>query len=343
MKVLIDIAHPAHAHFFRHPISLLADAGHEVVVTSREKDVSIELLEAFGIRHIALGRAGPGGVFGLLRELIIRDYRLSRTVLAESPDVLTALGGTFAAHTAFFTRRPCVVFYDTEFARLQNAITYPFVNRLVVPACYYGKVPEHKTTRYRGYHELSYLHPSRFVPDRNIALANGLDPARRNFLLRIVSWQANHDIGEKHWSEETLIRLVQYLGDLGNVIISAESELPTPIKGAAYRGDPGCLHHLLAYCDLYVGESATVASEAAVLGIPAIYAAISDRGYTNEQENRYGLVKNVKQLTWPPLQQAIDAVLEQPADTWKTRRQKMLNDTIDVAEFVRDSILSAAG
>jgi len=40
----------------------------------------------------------------------------------------------------------------------------------------------------------------------------------------------------------------------------------------------------MAYCRAFIGESATMASEAAVLGVPAVYAAETGRSYTDEQE-----------------------------------------------------------
>ena len=49
MKFLIDINHPAHVHFFRNPIKLLIDRGHEVMVTSRDKEMALDLLEELGI------------------------------------------------------------------------------------------------------------------------------------------------------------------------------------------------------------------------------------------------------------------------------------------------------
>jgi predicted glycosyltransferase len=53
VKVLFDIVHPADVHFFRNSIYTLLRRGDEVVVTSRKKDITVELLNALGIKHIA--------------------------------------------------------------------------------------------------------------------------------------------------------------------------------------------------------------------------------------------------------------------------------------------------
>ena len=55
---------------------------------------------------------------------------------------------------------------------------------------------------------------------------------------------------------------------------------------------PEEMHTLLYYATLLYGESATMASEAAVLGTYAVYLDDVGRGYTDEEESKYGLVFN---------------------------------------------------
>ena len=85
-----------------------------------------------------------------------------------------------------------------------------------------------------------------------------------------------------------------------------------------------------------------MASECAVLGVPAIYAAHTGRGYTDEQESRYGLVVNIRDLRWQGLQEQIDRTLAVPQGEWQARRSKLLNDTVDVAAFVAEIIERSA-
>jgi len=335
MKILIDIGHPAHVHFFSIPMSLWRQAGCEIVVTSRHKEIAVDLLDARGITHRPLSAMGAGGVGGLAQELISRDRRLYRVVREEKPDIMVGIGGVFIAHVGFLTRTPSLVFYDTENATLSNLITYPLASLVVVPACYQAWLPPWHL-RYPGYHELSYLHPAHFTPDRAIALACGLAPDRPTFLIRTVSWQASHDLRENGWSEELLRQTVAHLGQRGKVLISAEAGLPEDLRPYRYQGPPEQIHHLMAHLDLFVGESATMASECAVLGVPAVYAAETGRGYTDEQESRYGLVKNVRSIRWPELQAAIDTFLARPKEAYVGERQRLLADTIDVGRFVAE-------
>ena len=333
MKVLVDIGHPAHVHFFRNPMRLLLEHGHEVLITSRNKEIAVELLDELGIEHVCLSALGKGGLLSLGRELIQRDWALWRIVRRFRPDVMAAIGGVNIAHVSRVTGVPSLVFYDTENARLQNAITYPFASCVIVPRCYESWLPPRRHIRYAGYHELSYLHPQQFTPDRDVALRNGVDPQRDTFFLRTVSWRANHDVGELGWSYHLLEKLVHKLESHGTVLISSESPLPDSLLRYRYAGRISDVHHVLAYCRAFIGESATMASECAVLGVPAIYAAHTGRGYTNEQEARYGLVINVSNIAWENVQAAVDQLLTQPLESWATRRAQLLAETVDVAAF----------
>ncbi len=233
-----------------------------------------------------------------------------------------------------------MVFYDTENAKLQNAITYPLASCVAVPRCYRSWVPRRRHIRYGGYHELSYRHPDYFRPYRLVAVANGLATAGDTFLIRVVSWRASHDLSERGWSLDLLTRLVNKLQPLGKVIISAEGDLPHHLRPLGYQGRASELHHVMAYCRAYIGESATMASESAVLGVPAVYAAETGRGYTDEQESRYGLVHNVRTLEWSTLESSVDAVLRHPTDFWRKSRSTLLGDTVDVARFAANLIES---
>lgn len=338
MKILFDIGHPAHVHFFRNPIKRLKEQGHEIIITSRDKEFALDLLDGLGLQHYPLSALKKGGIVALGKELISRDLALLKVVKKEKPDVMASIGGVFIAHVGKLTGIPSLVFYDTENATLQNAITYPLASAVIVPSCYETWIPRKRHIRYDGYHELSYLHPSCFTANKSIAVANGLAESGDTFFLRMVSWQANHDIGENGWSAELLRKVVSKLTQHGKVIISSETPLPNDLAEHSYTGKVEDVHHVMAHCRAFIGESATMASECAVLGVPSIYAAETGRGYTNEQERRYGLVRNLSELSWERLEPIIDDLLAYPSEHWQQKRIELLNNTIDVAQFVTECI-----
>lgn len=313
---------------------MLEERGHAVLVSSRDKDCALALLDGFGIEHKCLTRQNRGGVWGMVGELAARDRALASLARQFRPDVITGLGGIFSAHVGWWLNIPSVVFYDTENALLQNSLTYPLATKVVVPRCYRGWTPKRKTTKYPGYHELAYLHPNYFSPSREIALASGLSPDGDTFLIRLVSWKASHDLGKRGWSLKLLESIVQRLESRGKVIISSEAELPASLERMRFGGPVQDIHHLLAYCRAYAGESPTMASEAAILGVPSVYVASASLGYVEDQEQRYGMVRFVKSDAVKETLDALDYVTATPASEFWRRRNAMLDESIDMPGFV---------
>ncbi|MCK5232937.1 MAG: hypothetical protein KAR13_21870, partial [Desulfobulbaceae bacterium] len=85
MKILVDIGHPAHVHFFAIPIQLWQEAGCQVFVTSRHKEIATDLLDALCVPHQVISAMNTGSMGGMFKELVQRDRRLLRIVRKERP------------------------------------------------------------------------------------------------------------------------------------------------------------------------------------------------------------------------------------------------------------------
>ncbi|HEV7346230.1 MAG TPA: DUF354 domain-containing protein [Devosia sp.] len=307
MRVLFDIVHPADVLFFLGPMRHLIARADVVDIVSREKDVACDLLDQFGLPHRPLSRAGNGRV-GLASELVRRDWALLRHVRMNRPEVMIGFGGVAIAHVGRMLNIPAISFYAADTASLQTRLTWPFITHLYVPESYAGPVPPQRTTRFPGVKELSFFHPDNFQPDAAVALASGWDPDRANYFIRTVSWRANHDLGKSGWDDDTLMALIAKLAKRGKVHLSSERLLPSEFAQYHYTGAKSAVHHLMAHCDLYVGESATMAHEAAFLGVPAIYDGTDHPGTTRELA-RHGLLSALRQPGKDGLLAEVDAFL----------------------------------
>ena len=336
MRVLIDILHPAHVHFFRNFYSEMESRGHEVCITARDKDRSVELLRAFELPYQLISQQKSGGA-GLAAEMALRTPRLMRIMRSFRPDVMTGIMGPSIALAGVLRlpRVPAVVFYDTEFAVQTNRIVYPLAYSVCTPDCYQGKVPGRHST-YAGYHELAYLHPNRFRPDPAVLAEFGVSPGDAYSIVRFVSWQAVHDRRERGLSAKQKLHLVEVLQRRGRVLVSSEGPAPPELADLAVRGPVEKVHHLLAHARLVVGESATMSSEAAVLGVPAVFIATTGRGYTDDEERRYGLVRHFTEDQYDMALTAIEEILGQPAAAWQGARQRLLDEKVDVTGWMVD-------
>jgi len=153
-------------------------------------------------------------------------------------------------------------------------------------------------------------------------------------VLRFVSWQAHHDKGQKGFSEKEKIELIKEVSKSSRVFISSESEsLSNELRPYLLNIHPAQMHSLLYYSDLYIGEGATMASECAVLGTPAIYFNSINAGTIEDQSN-HGMVFHCK--TYRAVLEKTNELLSKKnlKEESLMRRQKMLFDKIDMTAFL---------
>jgi len=336
MKLLVDLNHPAHVHYFRNCIRILRDRGHQIVITARNRFPVLELLAAYGETGFDRGR-GSEKMIGKLLYLPRADWRLWKIARRTRPDLFLSFGTPYPNQVAWLMRKPGLNFQDTENAGLMLALTRPFASVYCTPRCYRRDLGR-KHVRFDGYMELSYLHPAYFTPDSSVLDELGLGREDRYVVLRFVSWQATHDLGHRGLSLANKREAVRRFSRHARVFISAEGELPEDLRPYRIPLPPERLHHALAFAALLYGESATMASECAVLGTPAIYLDDEGRGYTDEEEQRYGLVFN---FTESPQDQESSLqrgetllTTADPREQWQRRRQRLLAETIDVTAFM---------
>lgn len=330
MRILIDIGHPAHVHYFRNLIKIMKKKGHEFLVVSRNKEVSHKLLKAYNIDYYNRGRGGKG-LLGKILYVFKGDYIIFRLATKFKPDIFLSFGSPYAAHVARIMNKPHISPDDTEHAKLAIFSFVPLTDVILTPECF-GKDFGKKQVRFKGYMELSYLHPNYYQPDRNILNYLGVNESQPFVILRFVSWNANHDIGYKGMSLIEKIKLVKELSKITKVFISSEAELSPELKPFEIKTDPEKIHDILTYATLYIGEGATMASECAMLGTPAIYINPLHAGTLREQES-LDLVHHC--LKFEDILSKAFAIISNP-DTkriYKRRQEKMLSANIDVTSF----------
>ena len=338
MNILVDITHPAHVHFFKNAIWIWQARGHAVCIAARDKDITLDLLCGYHLPHSCLSRVRRG-MGGLSIELLEHQAKLYNLIKGFRPDVILEHSGAFIVHVAKMARVPSIVYTDTEHAKLENGITFPFADVICTPTCYKGNLGS-KHIRYNSYHELAYLHPNRFASDPRALEEAGVTEDDPFFIVRFVSWEASHDIGQRGFSYDGKRELVRLLERYGRAIITSEYPLPPELDRYRIDVSPTRIHDLLYYAAMYIGESATMASESAVLGTPAILVSPAGCGYTDEEEHKYGLVCSFSDQAEEAAMAKARAWLARDdlKAQWRTKRDRMLEDKIDLTAWMVDFV-----
>lgn len=332
-RIVFSIQHPAHVHLFRNAIKDLEAFGFDVSVFARKKDINIDLLEHYDIPHTVLA----GEANSILELCVVEatyEYRLAKAAREIRPSVMVAMGGVGISRPSLVSGAKSLVLTDTEHAKLQNLLAFPFADRILTPDCYKDEIGP-KQIRYPGYHELAYLHPNRFEPDESVLDEIDADRSDSLVILRLVSWDAVHDVGDTGFND--IEDVVSKLEETGvRVLITSEAPLPEAVEHCRVSIEPHRIHHLMYYADLYLGESATMATESAVLGTPAVFVSSIKLGYTTELEERYELVSNFhgRNRQADGLERALSILEEYDESAWKHRRDRLLAEKIDTTEFI---------
>jgi len=335
MRILIDIGHPAHVHLFKHFAWEMQGKGHSVFFTCREKEFETFLLEEYGFKFKSFGKkytSTIGKIWGMV-EFGFKEFLVG---LSFKPDILLSHGSMYAAHAAFFLRKPHISLEDT-FNFEQIRFYKPFTKNILT-ADYEHPLKGEKVIKYAGYHELAYLHPKRFTPDKSVLNELGVKEEEKYVIIRFVSWKASHDIGHKGINYENKIKAIKEFGEFAKVFISSESELPDEIEQYRVRINPHRMHDAMAFSSLVFGESSTMAEEAAMLGVPSVYIFNNSTFYTTHLEKDYLLMFNYSE-SLEDQQKAIDKGVEilstdNLKEEWQRKRNKMLSDKINVTAFI---------
>jgi len=333
MKAVVTVQHPAHVHFFRPILGELRERGHDVTVFAREKSITLDLLDAFGIEHTVLARE-PTSYPGLAATQLQYEMRLFRRARRIRPDVMAAIGGLAVSHVAPLVGAKSVVFTESDgFA--SHGFVVPFADVVCTPTWFdddFGRAQR----RYDGFHELAYLHPDRFEPDPEVLRAAGVEPKCPFFVVRFSQFAAHHDTGQSGFTPEGKRSLVSALREHGRVFVSCEGETPPEFAEFELPVAPEHLHHLLAYANLYVGDTASMAIEAGLLGTPAIRSNsyVGDDDFSVfDRLQRAELVESYEREQRAIHRAATLARRPDAGQLWNARRRQLVAETVDVADY----------
>lgn len=340
MKIAISIEHPAWAHQFKNLIQKNNSNG-ETLVLAVDKDGDLKLLDSFGIEYRKLANSTGKNIIekGYLFLKLCVTYTIA--IAKYKPDILIGRASPMMAVAAKITGIPHVLFEDTEVSRFSLNICKKFSTCIITPATFHTDLGS-KQIRMPIYKELFYLHKNEFTPDKSIPEKSGIQTDELYAVVRFVSWNASHDVGKTGLSDQKKIEFIKKLSEICRVYVSSEAELPEELKEYELKMPYEDIHHILYYAGVVISEGASMASEAAILGTHAFYLNEIASGTTEEQEERFHLLRVLHDL-----QTRYDIALKETAelfknpDIWqegKRKREELLAQMPDPNEIFQSKM-----
>jgi predicted glycosyltransferase len=237
-------------------------------------------------------------------------------------------------------RRPSVCFTDSEPMAVQNEVMRRLGTCVVTPDCFLGDLgPRH--VRVRGYKELAYLHPDRFKPDESVLRELRVTPREPYAVVRFGALRAGHDFRRRGFSAAQRSLLVDRLGRRLKVFVSPEGPPDPVFREKLLPTRPSRIHHVLSFARCLVTDTGTMATEAAVLGTPAIIfgSAVREFGNFRELEEKYDLLR-----MYDDADAAVEAAVVlsgrlEDKQRCAVRRDRMLADKVDVSEALLQLVI----
>ena len=335
MNILIDIGHPAHVHLLRYTSEELKKHGHHVFFSVRDIPVAKRLMDCYGMEYIDLGKK-KDSIFGKGMTILNQDIQLLWYVWKNKIDIGLS-SGIVLSHVSKLSKIKSFVFDDDDDATEPLVVKYghPFSEVVFTPSA----IKRHTTNAiyYAGCHELAYLHPNHFKPDATVLREAELTEGETFFILRFVAFKGHHDVNQKGISLEQKRRIVNLLTHYGKVIITSEREIEPEFEQYRLPVPPEKIHSLMYYATMFIGDSQTMTSEAAIMGVPALKCNTfaGNLSVPNELEQKYGLCYAYHPDDFEKLYEHIERLLKLPdlKEEWMKKREKFLQDKIDVSAF----------
>lgn len=338
MNILIDIGHPGHVHLLRYVALELERKGHHIFFSVRDIPVAKRLMEFYGMTpYLDLG-GKRDSLFGKAVTVLQQDARILQFVRKKHID-LGLSSGLVLSQVSKLTSMRSFVFDDDDDEAEPLSVKYehPLSDVVFTPDCIKRKTKH--AVYYSGTHELAYLHPKRFIPDPSILQHADIQPGERFFIMRFVALKGHHDIGQQGLTMEQKKALVELLKPHGRIIITSERTIEPEFEPYRLPVPPEEIHSLMAYSSMFLGDSQTMTSEAAVLGVPALKCnTFAGRlSVPNMLEQKYGLSYAYQPSQFEEMHHHIEQLLardpEKLKNEWQVKRQRMLSEMIDPTEF----------
>lgn len=342
-KVLVDINHPAHVHLFKHFIWELTSRGHKVIITAKNVESITKLLKLYNIPYISTGSKKDHILwkyvyefFHLLKVLLIVvnrriDYGIGISMVLPIVSKLTRIK-SFALDDDDLAATPIFGKFTSYADIILNPSALAHENRGEQRICH------------PSYHELAYLHPNRFKPDPAVLTELGLTPGDPFFVLRFNAFKAHHDSGIRGLTLDQKVELVEFLRKFGRVFITTERAIEPELKPYQLPVSPEKIHTLLYYATLFVGDSQTMTTEAALLGTPAVKlnSFAGQLSIPNEIEQKYQLCYSFQPEGFLAMMHKVkELVLNDDIKAiWRNRKAVMLADKVDLTTFLTELVLN---
>lgn len=339
MKLLCIVYHPVDPYIIFNTARQIENKGGKAFFAIVEKEGIIQdIVNAYNFENKVIGES-KASFLGKIINTVGVVYKINKIIQRFKPDLIFSPAAPYTSLACRLNKIPLVCWEDTETATFNFKYSHKRIDSLLLVDSFYRELPTNSVIRFKGYKELAYVHPNYFNPDPEVLEDLNLKIDDKIVLMRFSALNAMHDIGIKSEATTNDDKILSFIKKIeeeykAKVLISiTERDLDERFDKYKLEIDPAKYIHLLSFCSVYIGEGTTTASEAGILGVPWIALRSKPLGYLIDQEENYGLGFRTDDLEFG-LVKVEEFLKKNVKNEWKIKREKLLEDKIDVSSFL---------
>ncbi len=320
-RILFDLNHPADYHFFKNLFIQLHLNDYQIFVIARNKECLQDLLRNDGIPFQNRGKGSHSKIGKYIYGLYLLVLILIKIIRAR-PGTTISLSSPYLAVASRIAGTPCITYDDTD----ENPRLRPMLKQstyIFSPSTYPHSFHLNHF-RLQAFKELAYLHPSYFQKNQY----------GKGVFFRLTRTDSIHHSTKSKIDIEHIIEQVNKISKQTPTFLSTEVEISWNLQKEVRMANTIRIHEELNECRVFWGNSATMAAESAMLGIPSVFVGGEKFAYISELES-YGLL-----FYYTPdqidesFQKLNELMEEQSTDKYGRLRQKLLDRKIDITGFL---------
>lgn len=331
MKIVIDIAHPAHINFFRNAAFKLRNLGHnvEIICLDRGKLPRIVHKEFPGFRIEVIGRHT-----GTKRSVIF-DANLKRFILlfkylsGKKIDLGMSVGGFNFGSVLKLLDVPNIQF-DDDPERGINTI----LEKLTATELYYPPISGIYSNIFcfNALKEWAYLSPKYFTPDPSVPGDYSVEQGKYIFVREISTGSLNYASQKSN----IIASFSRNINKNYKVLLSLENRKKLgyyPDDWILVREPVRDIHSLIYYSKVVISSGDSMSREGSMLGVPSIYCGNRQMKANKIMMNKKYLFHIQPEDILPKLNELLDD------DSYRKNQENFRLNLMDEWEDVTDFII----
>lgn len=332
MRILFDLAHPAHVNFFKNVICRLnSSKEYEVFVTCLKRGklplIVKDELEGLDITYIGKHR---GTFYSIIVEAnLIKFIKLLLFIFNKRIDFGISVGSFTLGAALKFKNKPNIQFDDDPESKQNIFFEKLTATKIITPPVI--SRPSKKFKIFNALKEWAYLSPKYFTPDKSVLKDYGLTAKKYIFIREVSTGSLNYT----NQDDNIVLSFANNITSNIPVILSLEDKtvkekypaywkiLQEPVKD---------IHSIIYYSKAVISSGDSMAREGAMLGVPSIYCGIRKMAANKVMIDKGMLFhKNVKDITHLVKRIINNDIKIEEQDKF---RKKLKDEWVDVTEFI---------